>query len=183
MTQWSRASSPTTTRPPTLNISKIKEMVVDFRKRQQWNYPTTPDLWDSCDESEQLQVPWSTHLWGSDLDSSQPSLGEQSQTTLVPSETVEGSPQWSWKCSILGLRKVYCSVHLCVGRKLLNSGLQSPAESGALNWAHLRVCTPLSGIQLHQVMQDKSTKSSRTPPTLVTVCSACCNQALSLSDG
>jgi len=51
-----------------LNVSKAKELIVDFRRTQQHQRTyTRRDLWDSCGEGEQLQVPGSPHCRGSDL--------------------------------------------------------------------------------------------------------------------
>ena len=46
-----------------LNISKTKEMVLDFRREKQRNHHSSHDLWDSSGESSsQLQVTWHAHL-------------------------------------------------------------------------------------------------------------------------
>ncbi len=49
-----------------LNVSKTKELIVEFRKRQQ--QPYTPLMISSCGEGEQLQVPRCKHLRGPDMD-------------------------------------------------------------------------------------------------------------------
>ncbi len=49
-----------------LNVSKTKELIVDFRKRQQ--QPSSYDQRDPCGEGEQLQVPRCKHLRGPDMD-------------------------------------------------------------------------------------------------------------------
>ncbi len=51
-----------------LNVSKTKELIVDFRKRQQRPYYSSYDQWDPCGEGEQLQVPRCKHLRGPDMD-------------------------------------------------------------------------------------------------------------------
>ncbi len=51
-----------------LNVSKTKELIVDFRKRQPAALHSSYDQWDPCGEGEQLQVPWCKHLRGPDLD-------------------------------------------------------------------------------------------------------------------
>ncbi len=40
-----------------LDVSKTKELMVDFRKRQQLALHSSYDQWDPCGEGEQLQVP------------------------------------------------------------------------------------------------------------------------------
>lgn len=85
---------------------------------------------------EWLQVPWSTHLCEPDPDSSHSSSSEQSQTTLVPTETAEeiqGLPRDPENFLYWGHRKFTYSVHLNVVQKLLNPGPQIAAESGALS--------------------------------------------------
>ncbi len=67
-----------------LNVSKTKELIVDFRKRQQRPY-TPHDQWDPCGEGEQLQVPRCKHLRGPDLDCTHSNTAQESQTKTVPS--------------------------------------------------------------------------------------------------
>ncbi len=45
-----------------LNVSKTKELIVDFRKRQQRPYTPLMISGTSCGEGEQLQVPRCKHL-------------------------------------------------------------------------------------------------------------------------
>ncbi len=54
-----------------LNVSKTKELIVEFRKRQQRPYTQ----WDPCGEGEQLQVPRCKHLRGPDLDCTHSNTG------------------------------------------------------------------------------------------------------------
>ncbi len=58
-------------------------------------------------------------------------------------------------------RKCIDSVHLSVVWKQLQSRLQSLAESCALSWAHLRVCSPLSAGQLPQTLQSRAVKITK----------------------
>ncbi len=58
-----------------LNVSKTKELIVDFRKRQQRPYTSSYDQWDPCGEGEQLQVPRCKHLRGPDLDCTHSNIG------------------------------------------------------------------------------------------------------------
>ncbi len=45
-------------------LHKTKELIVDFRKRQQQPLHSSYDQWDPCGEGEQLQVPRCKHLRG-----------------------------------------------------------------------------------------------------------------------
>ncbi len=69
-------------------------------------------------------------------------VGEVEKTLLL---TIQ-SPQRSLSLSAL----------ISVVWKRLKSGLQSSAESCALSWAHLRVCSPLSAGHLPQTLQKQS---------------------------
>ncbi len=58
-----------------LNVSKTKELIVDFRKRQQRPLHSSYDQWDPCEEGEQLHVPRCKHLIGPDLDCTHSNTG------------------------------------------------------------------------------------------------------------
>ncbi len=51
-----------------LNVSKTKELFVDFSKSQQQALHSSYDQWDPCGEGEQLQVPRCKHLREPELD-------------------------------------------------------------------------------------------------------------------
>jgi len=55
-----------------LNVSKTKELIVDFRNGQ---LDSSYDQWDPCGEDEQLHVPWCKHLQGPDLNYTHPNSG------------------------------------------------------------------------------------------------------------
>ncbi len=139
------------------------------------------DQWDPCGEGEQLQVPRCKHLRGPDLDYTHSNTGQESQAKTVPSATAEeiqGLTRNPENFLLTGHRKCTDSVHLSVVWKRLQSGLQSSAESRALSWAHLRVCSPLSAGHLPQTLQKAELlKSSRTQITLATVFSFYCHLA------
>ncbi len=115
--------------------------------------------WDPCGEGEQLQVPRCKHLRGPDLDCTHSNTGQESQAKTVPSATAEeiqgltNNPE-NFLCR--DHRKCIDSVYFSVVWKQLQSRLQSPAESCALSWAHLRVCSPLSAGHLPQTLQKQS---------------------------
>ncbi len=72
-----------------LNVSKTKELIVEFRKRQQRPYTPLMISGGPCGESEQLQVPRCKHLRGPDLDCTHSNTDQESQAKTVPSETAE----------------------------------------------------------------------------------------------
>ncbi len=100
-----------------LNVSKTKELIVDFRKRQQRPYTPLMISGDPCGEGEQLQVPRCKHLRGPDLDCTHSNTGQESQAKTVPSATAEeiqgltSNPEnFLFRCH----RKCIDSVHLSV---------------------------------------------------------------------
>ncbi len=60
-----------------LIVIKTKELIVDFRKRQQRPYTPLVISGDPCGEVEQLQVPRCKHLRGPDLDQTQVKTARQ----------------------------------------------------------------------------------------------------------
>ncbi len=117
------------------------------------------DQRDPCGESKQLQVPRCKHLRGPDLDYTHPNTGQESQAKTVPSATAEeiqgltNNPE-NFLCR--DHRKCIDSVLLSVVWKQLQPRLQSLAESCALSWAYLWVCSPLSAGHLPQTLQKQS---------------------------
>ncbi len=59
----------------------------------------------------------------------------------------------------------------------LKPGLQSSAESRALSWAHLRVCSPLCRTSTSNAAKAELLKSSRTQITSITIFSFYCHLA------
>ncbi len=99
-----------------LNVSKTKELIVDFRKRQQRPY-TPRMIRDPCGEGEQLQVPRCKNLRGPDLDCTHSNTGQESQAKTVPSATAEeiqGLTSNPENFLFRGHRKCIDSVHLSV---------------------------------------------------------------------
>ncbi len=99
-----------------LNVSKTKELIVDFRKRQQ-SLHSSYDQRDPCGEDEQLQVPRCKHLRGPDLDCTHSNTGQESQAKTVPSATAEeiqGLTSNPENFLFRGHRKCIDSVHLSV---------------------------------------------------------------------
>ncbi len=100
-----------------LNVSKTKELIVDFRKRQQRPYTPLMISGDPCGEGEQLQVPRCKHLRGPDMDCTHPNTGQESQAKAVPSATAEeiqGLTSYPENFLFRGHRKCTDSVHLSV---------------------------------------------------------------------
>ncbi len=64
------------------NMSKTKELIVDFRKTAAALHSSC-DQWDPCGKREQLQVPWCKHLRGPDLDCTRSNTGQESQAKTV----------------------------------------------------------------------------------------------------
>ncbi len=103
-----------------LNVSKTKELIVDFRKRQQ--QPYTPLMISGTPEGEQLQVPRCKHLRGPDLDCTHSNTDQESQAKTVPSATAEeiqGLTNYPENFLFRGHRKCTHSVHLNVVCKAL----------------------------------------------------------------
>ncbi len=69
-----------------LNMSKTKELIVDFRKR---TYSPLMISGNPCGEGEQLQVPRCKHLRGPDLDCTHSNTDQESQAKTVLSATAE----------------------------------------------------------------------------------------------
>ncbi len=83
------------------NVSKTKELIVNFRKR---HLRPSYDRWDPCGEGKQLQVPRCKHLRGPDLDYTfKHRLRKPGKDcTICDSWGNSGSHQQSWKLSIQG---------------------------------------------------------------------------------
>ncbi len=99
-----------------LNMSKTKELIVDFRKRQQWPY--TP-LMVSGTPVERVRA---KHLRGPDLDCTHSNTGQESQAKTVSSATAEeiqGLTSNPENFLFRGHRKCTDSVHLSVVWKRL----------------------------------------------------------------
>ncbi len=71
-----------------LNVSKTKELMVDFRKRQQRPYTPLMISGTPCGEGAQLQIPRCKHLRGPDLDCTHSNTGQESQAKTA--EEIQG---------------------------------------------------------------------------------------------
>ncbi len=141
-----------------LNVSKTKQLIVDFRKRQQWPY--TP-LMMSGTPVERVSrfkylgvnitedLTWTAHIQTQVKKARQRLYHlRQLRKSRVSSAIL--------KMFYSGAIESVLTVHLSVVWKRLQSGLQSSAESRVLSWAHLRVCSPLSAGHLPQTLQKQS---------------------------
>ncbi len=162
-----------------LNVSKNKELIVDFRKRQQ--RPYTPLLISGTPVervssfkylgvyiSEDLT--WTTHI--------QTQVKKARQDfTISTAEEIQGLTSNPENFLFRGHRKCIDSVHLSVVWKRLQSGLQSSAESVLLaeriSGSGLPLCTAFTS----NAAKAELLKSSRTQITLVTVSSFYCHLA------
>ncbi len=138
--------------------SKTKELIVNFRKRQQ--RPYTP-LMISGTPVERVSsfkyigikisedLTWITHI------QTQVKKARQRLYHLRQLRKFRVSPA-ILKTFYSGAIESVLTVHLSVVWKRLQSGLQSSAESRALSWAHLRVYSPLSAGHLLQTLQKQS---------------------------
>ncbi len=141
-----------------LNVSKTKELIVDFRKRQQRPYTLlmisgTPVervssfKYLGVNISEDLT--WTTHI------QSQVKKARQRLYHLRQLRKFRVSPA-ILKTFYSGAIESVLKVHLSVVWKLLKPGLQSSTESRAFSWAHLRVGSPLYAGHLPQTLQKQS---------------------------
>ncbi len=119
-----------------LNGSKTKELIMDFRKRQQWPYTTlmisgTPGervssfKYLGVDISEDLT--WTAHI------QTQVKKARQKNVPSATAEEIQGLTSNPENVLFRGHRKCINSVHLSVVWKRFQTGLQSPAESCALS--------------------------------------------------
>ncbi len=142
-----------------LNVSKTKELIVDFRKRHL--LPYTP-LMISGTPVERVSsfkylgvnisedLTWTTHI------QTQVKKARQRLYHLRQLRKFRVSPTILKTFYAGDHRKCFVSVHLSVVWKQLQPRLQSLAESCALSWAYLWVGSPLSAGHLHQTMQRQS---------------------------
>ncbi len=119
-----------------LNVSKNKELIVDFRKRQQ--QPYTP-LMISGTPVERVSsfkflgvnisedLTWTAHI------QTQVKKARNKTVPSVTAEEIQGFASYPENFLFRGHRKCTDSVHLSVVWKRLQSGLQSSAESCALS--------------------------------------------------
>ncbi len=129
-----------------LNVSKTKELTVDFRKRHQRPYillmisgipveRVSGFKYLGVNISEDLT--WTAHIQTQVKKARQRLYHLRQLRKLRVSQAI-------LKTSYSGGHRKWDSVYLSVVWKRLQSGLQSSAESCALSWVHLRVCSPLS---------------------------------------
>ncbi len=141
-----------------LNVSKTKELIVDFRKKHL--LPYTP-LMISGTPVERVSsfkylgvnisedLTWTTHI------QTQVRKARQ-RLPSATAEEIQGLTINPENFLFRDHRKCIDSVHLSVVWKQLQPRLQGPAESCALSWAYLWVCSPLSAGHLHQTLQKQS---------------------------
>ncbi len=109
-----------------LNMSKTKELIGDFRKRQQ--RPYTPLMISGTPEERVTSFKY----LGVNLDFTHSHTGLESQAKTLPSATAEKIQGLASNVLFSSHRKCTDSVHLRVVWECLQSGLQSSAESCAL---------------------------------------------------
>ncbi len=141
-----------------LNVSKTKELIVDFRKRHL--LPYTP-LMISGTPVERVSsfkylgvnisedLTWTTHIQ-TQVKKARQRLYHLRQLRKLG---LSNNPK---NFLFRDHRKCIDSVHLSVVWKQLQPRLQGLAESCALRWAYLRVCSPLSAGHLPQTLQKQS---------------------------
>ncbi len=140
-----------------LNVSKTKELIVDFRKRPQRPYTLmisgTPV--ERVSSFKYLGVNISEDLtWTAHIQTQVKKARQRlSSATAEEIQVLTSNPE---NFLFRGHRKCTDSVHLSVVWKRVKPGLQSSAESCALSWARLRVCSPLSAGHLPQTLQKQS---------------------------
>ncbi len=125
---WFWASFPTMMRPHTwmrwrdlhhgarttvlsLNVSKTKELIVDFRKRQQQPYTPLMISGTPVERVSSFKYHRCKHLRGPDMDCTHPNTDQESQAKTVPSATAEeiqGLTSYPENFLFRGHRKVYC---------------------------------------------------------------------------
>ncbi len=100
-----------------LNVSKTKELIVDFRKRQQRPYTPLMISGTPVERVSSFKYPRCKHLRGPDLDCTHSNTGQESQAKTVPSATAEeiqGLTSNPENFLFRGHRKCIDSVHLSV---------------------------------------------------------------------
>ncbi len=161
-----------------LNVSKTKELIVDFRKRHLLPYTPLMISGTPVERVSSFKYPRRKHLRGPDLDYTHPNTGQESQAKTVPSATAE---------KIQGLtnnpENFLCRDH----RKCLSQcisvwyGNSSSQDCKALQRV---VCLaerisgsalPLCRTSTSNDAEAELTKSSKTQITLVTVFSLGCH--------
>ncbi len=140
-----------------LNVSKTKELIVDFRKRQQALH-SSYDQRDPCGEGEQLQVPlvnisedltWTAHI--------------QTQVKKARQRLYHLQQLRKFRVSPAILKTFYSGaiesvLTQCISVWYNNATNQDcKALQRVVRLAeHLRVCSPLSAGHLHQTLQKQS---------------------------
>ncbi len=100
-----------------LNVSKTKELIVNFRKRQQRPYAPLMISGTPVERVSSFQVPWCKHLREPDMDYTHSDTGQETQAKTVPSATAEeiqGLTSNPENFLFRGHRKCIDSVHLSV---------------------------------------------------------------------
>ncbi len=100
-----------------LNVSKTKELIVDFRKRQQQPYTPLMISGTPVERVSSFKYPRCKHLRGPDMDCTHPNTDQESQAKTVPSATAEeiqGLTSYPENFLFRGHRKCTDSVHLSV---------------------------------------------------------------------
>ncbi len=100
-----------------LNVSKTKELIVDFRKRQQRPYTPLMISGTPVERVSSFKYPRCKHIRGPDLDCTHSNTGQESQAKTVPSATAEeiqGLTSNPENFLFRGHRKCIDSVHLSV---------------------------------------------------------------------
>ncbi len=152
-----------------LNVSKTKELIVDFRKRHLLPYTPLMISGTPVERVSSFKYPRRKHLRGPDLDYTHPNTGQESQAKTVPSATAE---------KIQGLtnnpENFLCRDHRkclsqCISVWYGNSSSQdckALQRVCALSWAYLWVGSPLSAdiyIKRCRGRADKIIKDSNHP--------------------
>ncbi len=133
-----------------LNISKTKELIVDFGKKQGRNYAPLNINGSSVERVDSFKY-LGVHVWGA----AYWLCGEEGKAETVSPQTLEeilDIPSDTEEFLLLHHRERPDGEHHCLVREQHQTGPQGPAKSGSFSWTHHRQHSTLHKRHLHQAV-------------------------------